>query len=444
VKERHRRQGTRFGLVFHRLYAAALEARSESTLVENVAGYALSHDGSKVLVRESGPSGGFALYDARPAGAGSRKSVSTANMYVDRVPADEWAQIFDEVWRRYRDFFYVENMHGYDWAALRDQYRPLLAHVAHRSDLNYLISELIAELTVQHAYIAGGDWDTPERPRVALPGARFELDAATGRYRIGRIFEGQNEEPVYRSPLTEVGIDARVGDYVLAIDGVELRPDEDPYRLLQHKADRPVTLTLSRTPNPRDAREVTYTPITSESDLVYLDWVEGNRRRVEEMTGGRVGYIHVPDMGAAGIREFIKWYYPQIRKEGLVIDVRANGGGNVSSMLIERLQRELLATGFSRNDDYPSLYPRAPVFHGSMVTILDENDWRIVNVDCTVVAARPRLAAHREQMRAGLAAALGTDRDSTSVKVTSTDGLGSVGRGEGIACWATVLLQRLA
>jgi tricorn protease len=350
-----------------RVYAMA--DRRESTLSENLGGYALSQDGSKLLVREGGS---FTLMDAKP-GATGKKTVSTANMHVDRVPAEEWAQIFNEVWRRYRDFFYVENMHGFDWAALREQYRPLLAHVGHRSDLNYLISEMIGELTVQHAYIAGGDWVMPPRAGVALPGARFELEPRTGRYRITQIFAGHNEEPIYRSPLTEVGVDAAVGDYILAIDGVELRADEDPYRLLRDKADRPVTLTLNRTPSMQGARQVTFTPITSEADLVYLDWVEGNRRRVAEMTNGRVGYIHIPNMGAEGIREFIKWYYPQIRMEGMVVDVRANGGGNVSSMIIERLQREVLATGFSRNDDYPSVYPRAPTFHGSLVTILDEN-----------------------------------------------------------------------
>jgi tricorn protease len=347
-----------------------LDDRTESTLVEGMTGYAMSADGKKLLVRDGA---NFFLYDARTGGGSGRKTVSTAGMYVDRVPTDEWAQIFDEVWRRYRDFFYVDNMHGYDWEALGDQYRPLLEHVAHRSDLNYLISEMISELTVQHAYIAGGDWDQPERPAVALPGARFELDPASRRYRISRIFPGHNEEPGYRSPLTEVGIDAAVGDYVLAIDGEPLRAGEDPYRLLRHKADRPVTLTLNSRPDSRGAREVTFQPVRSERSLVYLDWVEEKRRRVDEMTDGRVGYIHVPDMGGPGIYEFIKWYYPQVRREGLIIDVRANGGGNVSSMLIDRLSRELLATGFSRNDDYPTTYPRGAVFHGSMVTILDEN-----------------------------------------------------------------------
>ena len=161
------------------------------------------------------------------------------------MPSEEWAQIFNEVWRRYRDFFYVENMHGYDWSALRKQYAPLVTHVAHRSDLNFVIAEMIAELTVQHAYIEGGDLQNPPRPRVALPGARFALDAASGRFRLARILGGQNEEDLYRSPLTEVGVNASAGDYVLAIDGEDLRTTDDPYRLLRNKADRPVTLTLN-------------------------------------------------------------------------------------------------------------------------------------------------------------------------------------------------------
>jgi tricorn protease len=231
-------------------------------------------------------------------------------------------------------------MHGYDWEALRQQYKPLLQYVAHRSDLNYVIGEMISELAVQHAYIEGGDFQLPPRARVALPGARFELDKASGRYRISKIFEGQNEEEIYRSPLTEIGVQAAVGDYVLAIDGDELKAGDDPYRFLRNKADNPVFLTVNRTPSMQGARTISFKPITDENNLIYLDWVNRNRRKVAEMTNNRVGYIHVPDMGANGIREFIKWFYPQIRKEGMVVDVRANGGGNVSRMLIERLRRQ--------------------------------------------------------------------------------------------------------
>ncbi|HLR06653.1 MAG TPA: S41 family peptidase, partial [Pyrinomonadaceae bacterium] len=330
--------------------------------------YAMSHDGSKVMVR-TGPA--FAIYDATPQGDKSRKPVSTAGLVVDRVPTEEWNQIFNEVWRRYRDWFYVTNMHGYDWVALREQYKPLLKYVAHRSDLNYVIAEMISELTVQHAYIEGGDFQIPPRPRVGLPGARFELDQASGRYRISKIFEGENEEDLYRSPLRELGVNVNVGDYVLAIDGEELKGNDDPYRLLHNKVD-PVMLTVNSKPTMEGSRTVSYRPITDEGNLIYLDWVTRNRKKVEEATGGRVGYIHVPDMGANGIREFIKWYYPQIRKEGLIVDVRANGGGNVSRMLIERLRRRLLALGYSRTVDDATTYPDA-VFIGPMVALLDGN-----------------------------------------------------------------------
>ncbi|HEV7475900.1 MAG TPA: S41 family peptidase [Pyrinomonadaceae bacterium] len=347
----------------------AFKDRKESTIAEDIRGYTLSDDGSKVLVAQ-GPS--YNIYDATPQGDKSKKPVSTAGLFVDRIPAEEWNQIFNEVWRRYRDWFYVSNMHGYDWVAIREQYKPLLQYVSHRSDLNYVISEMVSELTIQHAYVEGGDFTIPPRPRSGLPGARFELDKQSGRYRIAKIFEGENEEDVYRSPLREIGVNVSVGDYVLAIDGEELKAGDDPYRLLRNKADNPVSLTVNKSPSLTGARIVSYRPITDESNLIYLDWVNQNRRKVDQATGGRVGYIHVPDMGANGIREFIKWYYPQLGKEGLVVDVRANGGGNVSRMLIERLRRKVLGLNYSRTDDEAGTYPDA-VFIGPMVALLDGN-----------------------------------------------------------------------
>jgi tricorn protease len=350
-----------------RIYS--IKDRKETTLAEDIRGYVLSDDGSKVLVAQ-GP--GFNIYDATPIGERSRKAVSTSGLYVDRIPSEEWNQIFNEVWRRYRDWFYVSNMHGYDWVALREQYKPLLKYVAHRSDLNYVISEMISELQIQHAYIEGGDFQIPPRPRSGLPGARFELDKQAGRYRIAKIFDGENEEDIYRSPLRDVGVNVAVGDYVLAIDGEELKATDDPYRLLRNKADNPVQLTVNKTPTMQGARTVSYRPITDEQNLMYLDWVDHNREMVSKATGGRVGYLHVPDMGAAGIREFIKWYYPQLRKEGLIVDVRANGGGNVSRMLIERLRRKLLGVNYSRTSDDAQTYPDG-VFIGPMAALLDEN-----------------------------------------------------------------------
>jgi tricorn protease len=235
-----------------------------------------------------------------------------------------------------------------------------------------VITEMISELTVQHTYIEGGDFEIPARVPVALPGARLALDAASGKYKIARIYQGQNEEPTYRAPLTETGVNVAEGEYVLAVDGVALRPDEDPYRLLRGKADRPVQLTVNSKPSTDGARTVTYNPITSESDLAYFDWTERNRQMVDKLSGGRIGYMHIPDMGAPGIREFIKWYYPQLDKEAMVVDVRANGGGNVSRMLIERLRRKLLGVNYGRvGNSQGNTYPDG-VFIGPMAAILDE------------------------------------------------------------------------
>ncbi len=344
-----------------------LQKREFKTVTQG-GGYALSQDGKKVLVRQKGA---YKLYDVKP-DSKSPKTLSTSGLRVNLVPEQEWEQIFDEVWRRYRDFFYVENMHGYDWPAIRERYRPWLEHVRHRSDLNYVIGEMIAELNVGHAYISGGDYESPERPRVALMGADLELDAASGRYRISRILGGHNEEPEYRAPLTEIGVDAREGDYILAIDGEDLLAGENPYRLLRHKASRPVELLLNDKPEPDGARTVVFQPIRDESKLRYLNWVEGNLKAVAEATDGKVGYIHVPDMSSSGISEFIKWYFPQLRKEGLVVDVRGNGGGNVSQMLIERLSRKLLGTRFSRTNADFRTYPNE-VFLGHLVCLVSEN-----------------------------------------------------------------------
>jgi tricorn protease len=343
--------------------------RKETTLLEGVNSYSLSMDGSKII---AGQGAQFTIMDATPQGANTKKLVSTAGLVTEINPAEEWNQIFNEVWRRYRDWFYVPNMHGFDWVKLRDQYKTWLPYVAHRSDLNYVISEMISELTVQHAYIEGGDFNVPPRIRVALPGARFEVDKSANRYRISKIFEGENEEDIYRSPLMEVGVNAKVGDYILQINGEDVTADKDIYQYLRNRADSPVLLTINSTPSLAGARQISYRPITDEGNLIYLDWINTNRRRVSELSNGRVGYIHIPDMGAPGLREFIKWYYPQLDKEGMVVDVRANGGGNVSRMIIERLRRKILGANFFRTNDVATTYPDSAA-PNAMVAILNEN-----------------------------------------------------------------------
>lgn len=346
----------------------SLKDRKESTLVEKMDGYDISLDGSKALVNADG---GYKLYDVKPEGKSSAKSVSTDGLMVDRVPQQEWVEVFNEVYRRYRDFFYAQNMNGYDWKALRDQYRPLVDYVANRSDLNYVLGEMVGELSNSHTYITGGDFDIPKRTPVALMGARLELDRTAGRYKIVKIFAGQNDDAVYRSPLTEVGVDAKEGDYILAIDGRELTAKDNPYEFLRGNASHPVQLTLNAKPTLEGSRTTSYLPITSESDLIYLDWVTHNREYVDKVTGGKVGYIHLPDMGADGIREFIKYYYPQIRKQALIVDDRGNGGGNVSQMIIERLDQKLLGTNFDRTSSVTGTYP-GNAFVGPKVCLINE------------------------------------------------------------------------
>jgi len=346
-----------------------LRDRRETTLITNAGGLILSPDGTKFISNQQGT---FFTMDANPAGERSRKNISTAGLVTEIDPVAEWNQMFNEVWRQNRDWFYAPNMHGFDWAKIRDEYKKWLPFVNHRSDLNYLLSEMQSELAVQHAYIEGGDFNLPPRVRVALAGARFDVDKAANRYKIASIFQGQNEEDIYRSPFTEVGSEARVGEYVIAIDGQDVTADKDIYWYLRGRADSTVTFTLNSTPSATGARKVTIRPVASENDLVYLNWVLENRRKVDTLSNGRLGYLHIPDMGAAGIREFIKWYYPQLKKEGLVVDVRANGGGNVSRMIIERLRRKVLGINYNNFSEEGNTYPDG-AFLGPMIALLNEN-----------------------------------------------------------------------
>jgi tricorn protease len=350
------------------IHAFDIKERKDKTLAENVDNAALSDDGEKLLVQSDKSYKVYAVNgDAKDA-----KSVSTAGLALTREPRGEFAEIFREVWRRYRDYFYAANMNGYDWKALRAKYEPQLQYVGDRSDLNYLLGQMVGELSNSHSYVSGGDLKLPKKPDVGLLGARFELDKATGRYRIKAIMAGENDEDRYRSPLTEVGINVHVGDYILAINGQELGAHDNPYHLLQIAAGQPIELRVNSRPTNEGARTVLVKPIGSETDLKYHAWVEHNRRYVDEKSGGKIGYVYIPDMGGDGIREFIKWFYPQIRKQGLIIDVRDNGGGNVSPMIIERLTRKLLGVNYGRNSSATGTYPQQ-VFHGYMAALISES-----------------------------------------------------------------------
>ena len=345
----------REGATKPRLMSWSFEDRKATQVFEGVESLDLAPAADIVLVRTDK---GFKRIDLAKAGPETEpKDVSVDGLFALVDPKAEYAEIFSEVWRRFRDHFYVRNMHGYDWEALRAKYQPLIADVGDRSDLNYLLGQMVGELAVGHAYVSGGDLGLPPAPHVSLLGARFAPDAASGRYRIAHIMPGQNDEERYRSPLTEVGVDVHEGDYVLAINGQPLTTQENPYRLLRTPADQLVQLTVNARPQAEGARTVLVKPIDSEEHLNYFAWTQGNRDYVTRASDGRIGYLHIPDMGGDGLREFVKWYYPQVHKQGLIIDVRDNGGGNVSAMIIERLSRKLMGLDYARGYDLPSTYP---------------------------------------------------------------------------------------
>lgn len=250
----------------------------------------------------------------------------------------EWAQIFDEAWRAYRDGFYLENMHGVDWKAIKTKYQVLVPHAKTRFDLNYIINEMIGELACGHAYVNPGECKRAERIPMGLLGAELSRDGS-GYYRIDKIIPGAPYSKSLRSPLAEVGLNIHEGDYITAIDGVSTTTVDNIYKLLVGKANVLTELTIN-TQAAKGGRKVVVTPTDNEYPLYHYNWVQKNLKRVEEATQGRVGYIYIPDMGPEGLNEFARYFYPQLDKEALIIDDRANGGGNVSPMIIERLLRK--------------------------------------------------------------------------------------------------------
>ncbi len=316
--------------------------------------YSLSENGKRMLIRSKG---NFYLIDTPSSSIKTEKAIDLSGLQFHLNTREEWNQIYWEAWRQMRDFFYVENMHGVDWKAMGDKYASLLPQVNHRNDLTYLIGELIGELNVGHAYINGGDRPEPKRISTGLLGAKISKHSS-GYFQIDYLPEAANWSKELRSPLRELGVNAQVGEFILAINGKDCRELNDIYTALIDKADKPVEIKLNAKPDEKGARTCIVTPIADESGLYYFDWVQGNIRKVAEATDGRVGYIHIPDMGPEGLNEFVKHFYPQLDKEALIIDDRGNGGGNVSPMIMERLSREITRSNMLRNAQIPTQTPR--------------------------------------------------------------------------------------
>ena len=318
----------------------------KETELGKIQGYEVSADGKKMLVQMDRAYGIIDLPKA-PIKLDAKLDLSGMEMAVDL--RQEWDQIYEESWRQMKEFFYAPNMHGVDWDALRLRYKPLAAAVNHRADLTYVIGELIGELSAGHTYVGGGDMPAAPKVKVGMLGAKFERDAKTGSLRIAKILKGQNWDRGLRSPLTEIGVNVKEGEYIVAVDGRPLDKAASLGELLYNKAGKQVTLKVSAAPDGKGARDVVVVPVETENALYYNDWVEGNIAKVDKATGGKVGYIHIPNMGVDGLNEFVKHFYPQLRKKALIIDVRGNGGGNVSPQVIDRLVREMVMVEVARN-----------------------------------------------------------------------------------------------
>lgn len=339
--------------------------KQKETEIGDFGSYLISADHKKMVLNSRGK---YAVVDLPKNQVKPDEFVDLADMKVWVNLKEEWNQIFNEAWRQMRDFFYDPGMHGVDWKAVHTKYEPLVPFVNNRNDLNYIIGEMIGELNVGHAYISGGDKPSPERIQMGLLGARLSKDKS-GFYKIEKILRGENWNKGSRSPLTEVGVDVSEGDFITAVNGKSTQGMPDLYKALIGQADKQVELTVNKKASDEGGHNVLVVPIADESSLYYYNWVQDNIKKVDDATNGEVGYIHIPDMSARGLNEFVKYYYPQIRKRGLIIDDRGNGGGNVSPMIIERLRRELALLRISRNGT-PYTSP-AGLHFGPKVMLLD-------------------------------------------------------------------------
>ena len=359
--------------------------RRATTFVTGVASYKVSADGHKLLYRTAG-GGGAGGGPGAPGGvppvpqlflvdadrtapqAGQGRLNVALRMYLE--PKEEFKQIFNEGWRNERDYLYVPNMHGSDWPKMKEMYGQLLPYVMHRADLNYLMDMMGAEIAIGHSYVRGGAMPTVPQPQGGLLGADFAIE--NGRYRVTRIYDNESWNPDLRSPLAAPGASVNTGDYILAINGIELKAPDNIYRLLDGTANRQTALTVNNTPTMQGARSVTVVPVANEQGLRTRAWVESNRRLVEKLSDGQLAYVYLPNTGQPGYSSFNRYYFSQQDKKGVVVDERFNGGGSAADYIIDVLQRDF--DGYFNNvagDRYPFTSPAAGIW-GPKVMIINE------------------------------------------------------------------------
>jgi tricorn protease len=314
-----------------------LEQREEKTIIGEADGFSIAAKGKKMLLIDNGS---YAVVNIAE-GQKMKDKLPTGDMEMMVNPKEEWKQIFSDAWRFERDFFYDPNMHGVDWEAMRTRYGDLIEDAVTRWDVNYVIGELIGELNASHTYRYGGDTENASRRDVGYLGVNWKVD--NGHYQIGQIVRGAPWDAEARSPLDLPGVDVKEGDYILAVNGMPLTIEKEPYAGFEGLAGKTVALTVSRTLDPDSARTVVVETMGSETRLRHLAWIEVNRKRVEEASNGRIGYVYVRSTGIDGQNELVRQFYPQYTKEGLIVDERFNSGGQIPDRFIELLNREPLA-----------------------------------------------------------------------------------------------------
>ena len=342
-----------------------LAKRKVEKLLDGVKAFVVSGDGEKILYRQGDDWFIAASQQAPKPGEGQLK-LDTFQVYVD--PRAEWRQMYHEVWRIERDFLYDPNAHGLDLKAAEKRYQPFADNTASRADLSYLFEEMLGELSLGHVFVDGPEPSESRSPKAGLLGADYTIE--NGRYRFARVYDGENWNPQLHAPLTQPGVNVKAGEYLLAVNGRELRSPDNVYSFFNGTAGTQVVLKVGNSPDGKDSRQVTVVPVPGEAGLRHLAWVEDNRRKVDQMTGGRVAYVHLPDTAGGGYTNFNRYYFAQVGKEAAVLDERFNHGGSLADYIIDYLRRPIMSWVATREgEDFSS--PAAAIY-GPKVMVINE------------------------------------------------------------------------
>ena len=342
------------GMAVHRY---DLKARKGDVPLTGVTSFQMSSGGEKALYRQGEnwmiaalrpmpPSSTGATPPPAAPPAGAQGALKTSGIEVRVDPTEEWKQMYREAWRVERDWFYDRNLHGLDVKAAEKKYEPYLRNVSSREDLTYLFQEMLGNMTVSHMGTGGGDTPEVKRVQTGLLGADYEV--AGGRYRFSRVYNGENWNPQLRAPLTQPGVNVKAGEYLLAVNGREVHPPENVYSFFEGMADKSVLIRVGADASGAGAREVSVVPVADESRLRNLAWIEENRRKVDQMTGGKVAYIYMPDTANGGLTAFNRYFYAQIGKQAAIVDERFNGGGLLATDIAEILNRKPMSAASNR------------------------------------------------------------------------------------------------